>query len=33
MLSADMELYEDEEVCNKIECDIIKDVYPFFFYG
>jgi len=25
------ELYDDEEVCNVIECDIIKNVYPFSF--
>jgi len=25
------ELYNDEEVCNVIECDIIKNVYPFSF--
>ena len=26
-----MELYEDKDVCSVIECDIIKDVYPFSF--
>jgi len=25
------ELYDDDEVCNVIECDIIKDIYPFSF--
>ena len=27
--SAMTELYDDEEVCNLIECDVIKDAYPF----
>jgi len=27
--SAMTELYDDEDVCSKIECDIIKDAYPF----
>jgi len=31
MISADMELYDDEEVCSIMECDIIKDSYPFSF--
>jgi len=29
--SADMELYNDTEVCNKIECDIIKNSLPLSF--
>jgi len=29
--SAITELYDDEEVCKVIECDIIKDAYPFSF--
>jgi len=31
LYSAMTELYEDEEVCNVIECDVIKDIYPFSF--
>jgi len=31
MYSADMELYKDEEVCSVLNCDIIKDSYPFSF--
>jgi len=31
MFSGIMELYDDEEVCSVIECDIIKNVYPFSF--
>jgi len=31
MISANMELYDDEEVCSMVECDIIKDSYPFSF--
>jgi len=29
MISAIPELYDEEEVCNIIECDIVKDSYPF----
>ena len=31
MFSAITELYDDEEVCSVIECDIIKNAYPFSF--
>jgi len=31
MFSADMELYDDDEVCGMIECDIIRNSYPFSF--
>jgi len=31
LYSAMTELYEDEDVCNVIECDVINDVYPFSF--
>jgi len=31
MFSAITELYDDEEVCRVIECDIIKNAYPFSF--
>ena len=31
MISGIMELYNDTEVCNMMECDIIKDAYPFSF--
>lgn len=31
MLSALTELYDDEEVCNEVECDIVKNAYPFSF--
>ena len=29
MFSAMTELYDDEEVCSVIECDVVKDAYPF----
>ena len=31
MLSGITELYDDEEVCSVIECDVMKDSYPFSF--
>jgi len=31
MISALTELYDDEEVCNVIECNVVKDAYPFSF--